>query len=127
MQDKNRILWLPLIQGIYFLITAIWPLIDIESFMLVTGPKTDVWLVRTVSVLLIPYTLICFWIALKPRLISKIIIIIMTLMSLGLAIIELIYYLNGTIKWLYGADAVLQLIFMIWWIFQIKKLDKHSF
>src|SRR5687768_15295175 len=43
-------LWL---QTIYFLITAIWPLADIESFMKVTGPKTDIWLVKTVAVLLL--------------------------------------------------------------------------
>jgi hypothetical protein len=27
--------------------------VDIESFMLATGPRTDVWLVKTVSVLLL--------------------------------------------------------------------------
>ena len=31
--------------------TGIWPLLDIESFQDVTGSKTDLWLVRTVGVL----------------------------------------------------------------------------
>jgi hypothetical protein len=44
------VLW---VQTIYYLLTAIWPLADIESFMLVTGRKTDIWLVKTVSVLLL--------------------------------------------------------------------------
>jgi hypothetical protein len=42
------------VQGIYTLVTAIWPIVDIESFMMVTGYKTDVWLVKTVGALLIP-------------------------------------------------------------------------
>jgi hypothetical protein len=40
-----------LIQAVYFLITGIWPLLHIESFMKVTGPKRDLWLVKTVGVL----------------------------------------------------------------------------
>lgn len=44
------LLW---IQGLYLLFTALWALIDIDSFMRLTGPKTDIWLVKTVSVLLL--------------------------------------------------------------------------
>ncbi|HEX8334389.1 MAG TPA: hypothetical protein VF622_17330, partial [Segetibacter sp.] len=52
---RNKFInYLLTIQGIYSLITALWGLIDIESFMEVTGPKTDVWLVKTASVLIIP-------------------------------------------------------------------------
>jgi hypothetical protein len=46
------------VQAIYYLLTALWGLFHIESFMAVTGPKTDVWLVKTVSVLIIP-TVVC--------------------------------------------------------------------
>ncbi len=41
-----------LIQGIYYLPTALWPLFDVHSFMNVTGPKTDLWLVKTLGLLL---------------------------------------------------------------------------
>ena len=41
------------IKGFYFLATGIWPILDIRGFMAVTGPKTDLWLVRTVGVLLV--------------------------------------------------------------------------
>ncbi|MFS6749762.1 hypothetical protein, partial [Staphylococcus aureus] len=40
---------LSLTQGAYFLVTGIWPLISIRTFMRVTGPKTDLWLVKTVG------------------------------------------------------------------------------
>lgn len=114
MRD-NRILYVPLIQGIYFMITLIWPVIDIESFMVVTGPKVDIWLVKTVSALLFPYAVICFWVAMK-RPLSTIIILCMVLMSWGLAFVELYYYFNGTIKWVYAVDALLQILFSYWWI-----------
>src|SRR5688572_1800997 len=47
-------------QGVYFLITGVWPLISIRTFQWVTGPKTDHlhtgreadhWLVMAVGVL----------------------------------------------------------------------------
>jgi hypothetical protein len=37
------------LQGLYYLTTGLWPVIDIASFERVTGPKTDKWLVRTMG------------------------------------------------------------------------------
>src|SRR5438046_1648203 len=34
----TALLWL---QGLYYLATGVWPLVSIETFQLVTGPKTD--------------------------------------------------------------------------------------
>ena len=39
-------------QGVYYLATGIWPLLNIETFQMVTGPKRDRWLVKTVGVLI---------------------------------------------------------------------------
>jgi hypothetical protein len=39
------------VQGCYFLLTGVWPLVHLRSFLAVTGPKTDLWLVKTVGVL----------------------------------------------------------------------------
>jgi hypothetical protein len=41
------------IHCIYMVVTAMWPIVDIQSFMLITGYKTDLWLVKTVSLLLL--------------------------------------------------------------------------
>jgi hypothetical protein len=53
----SAILW---VQGLYFLITGVWPIVHIDSFLAVTGPKTDHlntelgdhWLVITVGALI---------------------------------------------------------------------------
>src|SRR5438270_11614006 len=42
-----------LVQGVYYLLTGVWPLVSIDTFQMVTGPKTDLWLVQTVGALII--------------------------------------------------------------------------
>lgn len=41
-----------LAQGCYFFLTGVWPIFGINSFQLVTGPKHDLWLVKTVGTVL---------------------------------------------------------------------------
>jgi len=39
------------IQGTYYLLTGLWPLVHLASFEAITGPKVDDWLVRMVGLL----------------------------------------------------------------------------
>jgi hypothetical protein len=41
-----------LIQGIYFFVFGIWPILSMSTFLKITGPKTDLWLVKTVGLIL---------------------------------------------------------------------------
>jgi len=34
------------VQGLYYLGTGVWPLVSLDAFLAVTGPKTDLWLVQ---------------------------------------------------------------------------------
>lgn len=43
-----------LAQGIYYGATGVWPLVSRRSFELVTGRKTDWWLVQSLSLVLLP-------------------------------------------------------------------------
>jgi hypothetical protein len=40
-------------QSVFYVATGVWSLVGIKSFQKVTGPKTDVWLVKTVGALVI--------------------------------------------------------------------------
>jgi len=40
------------LQALYYLVTGLWPLVNIASFQEITGPKTDLWLVWTVGALI---------------------------------------------------------------------------
>src|SRR4051812_3941777 len=48
---SRMLTYLSYAQGAYYLITGVWPLVSIGTFQRVTGPKTDLWLVKTVGVL----------------------------------------------------------------------------
>src|SRR3990170_6427561 len=39
------------LQGLYYIVSGTWPLVHFTSFELLTGPKHDRWLVRTVGLL----------------------------------------------------------------------------
>jgi hypothetical protein len=107
---------LALIQGIYYVATGIWPLLDITSFQMVTGPKTDLWLVRTVGVLVtvIGAVLLLAW---HGRRITPEVMLLAIGSALGLASIDLIYALSGTISSVYLADAVAELGLVGLWLF----------
>jgi len=115
----------PLIQAAYFFVTAVWPLIDITSFLAVTGYKREVWLVKTVGVLLLPYCLILLHLAFSDKK-NFIMAIAIILCCLSLAIVEIYYYFKGVIKWVYCIDGGLQLVFMSYWILHII-LKKRSY
>lgn len=36
-------------QGIYYFLTGVWPFLSMKSFLAVTGPKWDLWLVKIVG------------------------------------------------------------------------------
>src|SRR5688572_5718846 len=41
-----------LLQGVFYVSTGVWPLVHLPSFLAVTGPKHDLWLVQTFGALL---------------------------------------------------------------------------
>lgn len=43
---------LALAQGLFYVITGLWPVANMASFLRVTGPKSDLWLVKTAGLLI---------------------------------------------------------------------------
>jgi hypothetical protein len=113
MKLFNFIVW-P--QSIYTLITAIWPLVHIKSFMEVTGYKTDVWLVKTVGALLIPVAL-CLGMHLFIKTDHRPAILLGSLTAVAFICIDFYYALNDVISDIYLADGVLQIIFLLAWAY----------
>lgn len=95
-------------QGAYFLTTGIWPLVHMQSFEAVTGPKTDKWLVKTVGLCIasIGGALLCA--AARDRVTPEIRNLAIT-SALSLAGIDIWYSLTGRISKVYLADAVPEL------------------
>ncbi|MGC5745694.1 hypothetical protein [Chryseobacterium sp. NFX27] len=114
--EKKQII--PFLQGLYFIITGIWPLVHIESFLYVTGPKTDIWLVKTVGLLILPYSILCFYAACIPKR-RPVIALVNMMCCFGLAGVDLYYYLRNVISWVYLIDFALETAFFIYWIFYL--------
>lgn len=117
MVNKRNIL--PLIQSVYFIISSLWPLVHIESFFRITGSKHDVWLVKTVSLILFPYGLMAIYALNFRRL--PVVGLSLAICCFSLAFIDVYYYLTGTLKWVYLIDAAMQTVFLTYWIWHLAK------
>jgi hypothetical protein len=116
--------YLTLIQATYFLVTAVWPIVHIQSFMEVTGYKTDIWLVKTVGALLIPIS-ICLMMFLFISADKRPALALGSLCCVAFISIDFYYALTDVISDIYLADGVLQIIFLLTWIFVIAKYHRE--
>lgn len=101
-------------QGLYYLITGIWPLLSMETFLLVTGPKTDLWLVDTVGVLVTVIGSVLLFAAARHQITSPIVLLAVGC-SAALTMIEGFYALRGVIWSVYLLDAVLEVVLIALW------------
>jgi hypothetical protein len=99
-------------QSTYYILTGLWPLVHFASFELVTGPKTDDWLVRMVGLLvvLIGVTLA---IAVRRGAVHTLEITVLAAgATLAFSFIDIWYALSGRISCIYLADAALELVLL---------------
>ncbi|QDV38396.1 hypothetical protein [Tautonia plasticadhaerens] len=95
-------------QGAYYAATGLWALLDVDSFQEVTGPKVDVWLVKTVGAL-VTATGGAIGLAGARRRVTPEIELLAAGSALGLAAIDVYYVARGRIAPIYLADAVAEL------------------
>jgi hypothetical protein len=106
--------WLAAVQSAYFLFTGVWPLIHLQSFMAVTGPKDDIWLVETVGVLVAAIGAGIGVAAWRDR-ISAEVITIAVASAIGLATIDTIYVVRGRIDAIYLLDVATEAVIVAAW------------
>ena len=102
------------VQGLYFLVTGVWPLVHIDSFQAVTGPKFDLWLVYTVGVLVAVIGLVLLMAARNGRVGTE----MMTLAvgsALGLMAIDVIFVARGVLHWVYLFDVAAEVLLVGGW------------
>ncbi len=105
---------------------GVWPIVHIQSFMAVTGPKTDLWLVKTVGVLITAIGLGLIHSA-KQNAVTRSVAIIGATSAGFLAVIDVIYVLNNTISQVYLADAAIEVMIVIAWIMLFKNVKRGIF
>jgi hypothetical protein len=106
---------LALVQGVFYAATGLWALVDLDSFMAVTGPKTDRWLVKTVGILVtvIGAVLLFAW---RRGAVPAEVVLLAAGSALSLAAIDLVYVSSGTIPPIYLLDAVAEVGLALAWM-----------
>ena len=107
-----------LVQGIYFFVTGIWPLLSMKTFLMITGPKTDLWLVKTVGIILAVVGLVLIVAQVNAEINTSIILLAIG-SGLGLALVEFIYVAKRVISPIYLGDAFLELFLIGWWVISV--------
>jgi hypothetical protein len=102
-------------QAVYYILTGLWPIIDIHSFMLVTGPKTDTWLVKMVGLLAASIGIYLIRISIADRF-SRDTAVLAILSALSFTAIDVVYAaINDRISDIYLIDVIPELTFVTGW------------
>lgn len=91
--------------------TALWPFLSLRTFIAVTGPKTNIWLVKTVGSLLVVIG-IALMVGSKGEQNNATTICLGLFSALALALIDIYYALQNVISKIYLGDAAVELIFV---------------
>ena len=102
------------VQGLFYLATGVWPLVHVESFLAVTGPKTDLWLVYTVGVLVAVVGAVLLLAARSGRTTPEVVLLAVG-SALALAAVDAIFVARQVIPPIYLADAAVEVCLVIWW------------
>jgi len=115
------------LQGAYFLLTGVWPLVDIDSFQVVTGPKTDLWLVRTVGALIAVVGAVLL-VAAQRRNVSVEIGLLAVGTAFALLTVDVVYVAIGRIARVYLLDAAAETLLLAGWttVVLCQRARQHS-
>lgn len=113
-RDCGRVRILAIGQGMYFLATGIWPLLDLCSFERVTGPKVDRWLVKTVGTQ-VGAVGAALMLAARRRRVAPETALLAAGSAAGLAAIDVVYVARCRIRRVYLFDAAAELGFVVGW------------
>jgi hypothetical protein len=102
------------IQSGYYLLTALWAIIDINSFITVTGPKTDIWLVKTTAAMIITISLtLGSYLFMQGNKFPA--IILGSISAFSFVIIDFYYVAENIISNIYVLDGIFESILLIGW------------
>ena len=113
------------VQGLYYLVTGVWPLVSIRTFQMVTGPKTDHlptgqeadhWLVMTAGVLITSIALAILTAAWRRSHSAETAVLAIGA-AIGLTAIDVIYVAREVILPVYLVDAAAEIILIAAWVF----------
>ncbi len=115
--------WLPriwLIHAAYDLVTGIWPVFGIESFQKVSGRKTDIWLVKTVTLLILVVGATIGSAGARKRITPEIVGLAVG-SSAALTTIDVVYVSQRRISPVYLLDALVNVTLIAGWTLAVRR------
>lgn len=120
MRKSKKLFTVCLLHGIYYFVTGVWPLLHIESFIWISGPKYDIWLVKTVGIILAVIGLSLFSAGLKKRIQPETILLALG-SAAGLASVDIYYAaIIDRIYDIYLLDALAEIILVFLWLLYLR-------
>jgi hypothetical protein len=115
MRFSPKLYRLAIVHSIFYILTGVWPLVHINSFIWVTGPKYDLWLVKTVGVIILVVGVVIL-LAGKNKRITWEIMLLATGCAAALTIIDIYYVAVNRIWPVYLADALAEIGLTVFWV-----------
>ncbi len=110
-------------QALYFLSTGIWPWVSIQTFMAVTGPKTDIWLVQLFGALVcVPAVVLIH--ALRADMPTAAVRHTARGSAIVLMLGDIYFVAKGTISPVYLVDAGIQALLVMAWPFAVARVSE---
>lgn len=126
MRRRKKLFSVCLLQGIYYFITGIWPLLHIESFIWVSGPKYDIWLVKTIGIILAVIGISLFSAGLKKRIQPETSLLALG-SAAGLAAVDIYYAaVIDRIYDIYLLDALAEILLILLWLLYLRPEKGNS-
>jgi hypothetical protein len=107
---------LELAQGAYYLATGVWPLVSPATFQALTGPKRELWLVKTVGALAAVIGGVLTYAGARRRRPSEVALLAMG-SAAAFAAIDIVYVAKRRILPVYLVDAAAQIGLIAIWAF----------
>ncbi|MCO5167298.1 MAG: hypothetical protein M9894_13185 [Planctomycetes bacterium] len=111
----DPVVLLAVLQGALYVASAAWALLHVDSFMRVTGAKTDVWLVKAVAALVLVIGAALLAGAWRGR-IGPDLAFLAVGSATALALVDVFYVVQGTIARIYLLDALVQALLVAGWV-----------
>jgi hypothetical protein len=109
-----------LAQAGYYIVTGVWPIVHIPSFMKVSGPKVDTWLVKTAGVLITAIGATLAVAGLRGQATPEVSVLGVG-SAAGLAGIDVVYVAKKRISPVYLLDALAELGLIGLWFAALKR------
>lgn len=116
LEPDNFFKYLSLAHAVYYVITGLWALFSIKTFQMITGPKVDKWLVKTVGALVLVIGGVVGMAGTRQQQTPEIPLLAVG-SAAGLAGIDVVYVARKRISPVYLLDALAEAILIGGWAF----------